>query len=115
MRFWIGILSTLGMVIFLCTSAPSLADGGGPCQMCRNWKCQDPAIVRKVQQALHDKGETIEPDGSFGEKTQIALDSFAKKNGLSDTRPRTDALLRKLFVGKEYETVRKRIYSACVY
>jgi peptidoglycan hydrolase-like protein with peptidoglycan-binding domain len=83
--------------------------------MCRDWQCQDPAIVKRLQEALRDKGENLKPDGSFGKITQAALDSFAQKNGLTETRPRNDPLLQKLFVGRDYETIRKRVYAACVY
>jgi peptidoglycan hydrolase-like protein with peptidoglycan-binding domain len=82
--------------------------------MCREWTCQDPAIIREVQQALLDQGETVKVDGSFGNATQGALNRFAQKNGLADTRPRNDPLLQKLFSGAEYERVRKRVYAACV-
>ena len=38
--------------------------------------------VKKLQQALNDKGYSLQVDGQFGSKTQAAVKDYQKKNGL---------------------------------
>ncbi|MBR4305559.1 MAG: peptidoglycan-binding protein, partial [Ruminiclostridium sp.] len=38
--------------------------------------------VKKLQQALNDKGYTLQVDGQFGANTQAAVKDYQKKNGL---------------------------------
>lgn len=44
-----------------------------------------PSVIRGMQQALKDKGQTITVDGDFGPGTQSALRSFQTANGIEAT------------------------------
>jgi len=99
--------------LFLVLTSAHAGDGVS-CRSCKTWQCQDASVIRDVQRALADRGEKVKVDGSFGGMTQKALDNHARKSGVSDTQPRSTALLKSLFSEGEYERIRKRIYSAWV-
>jgi hypothetical protein len=113
----INFASFAAALLFLSLASidiPAIAGVGIACHSCLDWTCQDSAVIRSLQKVLATNAEKVQVDGSFGKRTEEALINYARRNNLSDTRPRSVPLLKSLFPGDQYESLRKQVFSAWV-